>query len=199
MNIYSGTASRLQRTLSLGRRSFLLRLGLVPMAVGCCYLLDWHWLRTLTADLTIRFTVLAVGGWTRVGPDLAMFRGQLFRFAIACTLVDAWCGAIPLVWKMKAGNLSNATYLAGLAAFMFVLNISRLTLVNVIFSSGVPWHAVHDIASGLTYLVVWMLIHRRGAWRESCPQALSPERLRQDGFVDVDASAGRVSQPEVQS
>ena len=197
MNIYSGTASRLRRASSLGGRTFLLRLGLVPIAVGFCYLFDWHWLRALTADLTFRLTVLAVGGWTRVGPDLAMFRGQLFRIAIGCTLVDAWCGAVPLVWKMKAGILSNATYLAGLAAFSFGLNVSRLTLVNVIFSSGVPWHSVHDVASGLTYLVVWMLIHRRGAWRESSPQPISRGRLEHEGFVDdLYASPGCASQPE---
>jgi len=167
MHIISTNSPLLQRTMSRDKRAFLRRLCFVPIAVCLCYLLGWHWLRVLTADLTIRLTVLAGFEWTRVGPDLVMFRGHLFQFAIACTLVDAWCGAIPLTWKVKSTITSNCRYLGGLAVFMFALNISRLTLVNIIFSAGLPWHLVHDSFSAIIYLVVWSLILRRGAWRES--------------------------------
>ncbi len=147
-------------------KGFLLRLCLVPVAVLVCYCFDWYWLRALTTDLTVRLTVLAGVHWTRVGQDLVMFRGQLFRFAIACTLVDAWCGTIPLIWKTHASVLSNLRYGGALALGMFALNISRLTFVNVIFAAGVPWHLAHDGFSGLTYLIVWIAIQRRKAWRE---------------------------------
>jgi hypothetical protein len=168
MHLYDGRiASRLQRSISRSRKCFLLRLFLVPVAVCTCYLFGWHWLRGLTTDLTVRLTVLAGFQWIRVGPDSAMFRGQVFRFVIACTLVDAWCGAIPLIWKIRATILSNCVYMGALAVLMFAVNISRLTLVNVLFSAGVPWHVVHDSFSAATYLLVWAAILRRRAWRDS--------------------------------
>jgi hypothetical protein len=173
------------------KRAFLLRLCLVPFAVFACYRFDWHWLRELTADLTVRCTVLAGVHWTRVGQDLAMFREHLYRFAIGCTLVDAWFGAIPLIWRTKDSVLSNLAYAGTLALAMFALNISRLTLVNVIFASGLPWQAVHDSLSGLTYLVVWIVIQRRKAWREPSRSSST----NQDQFVPDSDSVAQVPNP----
>ena len=142
------------------------RVPLVAAAVGVCYLFSWDWLRILTASLNHATSAGLGVSSVRVSPDLVLFPGRLVRYALGCTMADAWCGAIPLVWKLRQSIGSNLTYLAGLAAFVFVLNTARLALSNfIIFRLNVPWTIGHQGAAALGYLALWLLIVRRHAWR----------------------------------
>jgi hypothetical protein len=111
----------------------------------------------------------AYPSWVRVGPRTAYFQGAYYQYSIACTLADAWCGAIPLVWKLRTGVLQNLRYIAGLAFLVFALNTVRQAILNLLQGAGLSWKPVHDVLAAATYLVIWLVIVRRGAWREMNP------------------------------
>lgn len=148
-------------------RNQWVRWSLVAVAVGFCHLLDWYWLRVLTASLNQQWSgTLGVPSY-RLAPDLVRFPGMIARFVVACTMADVWCGAIPLVWNLEEGISSNLGYLVYLAMVIFVLNTVRLAVSNfVVFRLGVPWTLGHQSLAALAYLLIWLLIQRRGAWEK---------------------------------
>lgn len=144
----------------------VVRVFLVAAAVGLCYLFRWNWLRSLTASMNQTASAWLGVSSVRISPELVRFPGRVLRYDIACTMADAWCGAIPLVWSLRKTTVPNLVFLAGLAVFMLVLNSVRLAISNmIIFRFGVPWAIGHQGMSALAYLVVWLGIEHRGAWR----------------------------------
>jgi hypothetical protein len=167
-------------------REFLLRVGLVPVAVGICYLFSWDGLRSLTTLLSVDMTAWAFPEWIRIGPDRAAFHGMVFYYTIACTLVDVWAGAVPLVWKIRSSVAGNLGYLAALAFLIFAMNTIRQASVNLLYGAGLPLTPVHDVLAASAYLVVWIEILRRGAWRENAAVAA---RTRAAGLRPAQASS----------
>ena len=165
--------------ISAARTEFLLRAGLVPVTVGICYLFPWDGLRSLTTLLSVEMTGWAYPEWVRIGSDRAAFHGVVLHYTIACTLVDAWAGAIPLVWKTKSSPARNLGYLAALALLVFAVNTIRQASVNLLFGAGLPLKPVHDVLAASAYLLVWVEILRRGAWREN---AAIPVRAPAEGL-----------------
>jgi hypothetical protein len=149
------------------RTGLLIRVSLVPVAVGICYLFPWDGLRSLTTLLSVATTQWAFPEFVRVGSDRAAFPGIVFQYTLACTLVDAWCGAIPLVWKIRSSVARNLGYLAALAMFVFAMNTIRQAAVNLLYGAGLPLIPVHDVLAASAYLLLWIEILRRGAWREN--------------------------------
>lgn len=167
---------------SASRTEFLLRAGLVPVTVGICYLFQWEGLRSLTTLLSVEMTGWVYPEWVRISSDRAAFHGVILHYTVACTLVDAWAGAIPLVWKIKSSLVRNLGYLAALALLVFALNTIRQAGVNLLFSAGLPLKPVHDVLAASAYLLVWIEILRRGAWREN---GAIPVRAPAEGFRHV--------------
>jgi hypothetical protein len=161
------------------RTEFLLRACLVPVAVGICYLFPWDGLRSLTTLLSVKMTAWAYPEWVRVGSDRAAFHGLVFYYTIACTLVDVWAGAIPLVWKIRSSVARNLGYLAALALLIFAMNTIRQASVNLLYAAGLPLKPVHDVLAASAYLLVWVEILRRGAWRDN---AAVPVRAPSEGL-----------------
>ena len=166
------------------RKEFVLRAGLVPVAVGICYLFPWDGLRSLTTLLSVGTTQWAFPEFVRVGSDRAAFHGIVFQYTLACTLVDAWFGAIPLVWKLRSSPARNLGYLAALAMFVFAMNTIRQAGVNLLYGAGLPLMPVHDVLAASAYLLLWIEILRRGAWRENASIAL---RARAEGLHPAQA------------
>lgn len=78
-----------------------------------------------------------------------------------------------LVWDLEEGISSNLSYLAYLAVVIFVLNAARLAASNfVVFRLGVRWTIGHQSLAALAYLLIWLLIQRRGAWRKPAPRLM---------------------------
>jgi hypothetical protein len=151
----------------LALRTHWLRWSLVAVAVGLCHLLEWYWLCVLTASLNQQGSAMLGVPCYRLAPDLLGFPGVTARFVVSCTMADVWCGAIPLVWDLEEGISSNLSYLVYLAVVVFVLNTVRLAASNfVVFRLGVPWTIGHQSLAALGYLLIWLLIQRRGAWRK---------------------------------
>jgi hypothetical protein len=141
-----------------------IRFALVAVAVGVCYLFEWRWLRWLTAELNVRLDALAGVHLERVSPDEVMWRGALYKYVVACTFADVWCGAIPLLWGVQHSVRRNVGVLLGFAAALVCFNAVRLSFSDVMFAAGVAWDLAHNVVSGVCYFVIWTWIWNHRPW-----------------------------------
>jgi hypothetical protein len=153
---------------SLGLRIGLrlaLRIALVPVFVALCYLLQWWWLRIATTTALVSLSGFLGVPMQRIGPDVVTLDGLAIQFIIPCTMVDAFFGAIPLLWRRSAG-WRNLPRLAAVFAGVCALNLFRLELGFVGLHRGVSWWLAHEVVAGLAYFAVFLLIVETKAWQE---------------------------------
>jgi hypothetical protein len=101
--------------------------------------------------------MLGIAG-SRVSFDTIELCGTWFKFTVSCTLVDAFCGSIPLLWRIDLSVCVNALRLARYAACLFLANVLRLELGNVLYCRGLPWFLVHESVSAVSYFVLFLWI-----------------------------------------
>lgn len=142
----------------------LVRFGLVAVAVGVCYLFDWRWLRLLTCELNLRLDLLAGVQLQRLSPDTVIWQGSVFRYAIACTFADVWCGAIPLVWNLRKSVMQNTAFVFFFGCALLAFNVFRLSVSDVLFAAGIPWDLAHNVISGVSYFLIWHWIWKHRSW-----------------------------------
>jgi hypothetical protein len=142
----------------------LLRFGLVPIAVGICYLLGWHWLRHLTLEWNLGLDALAGIHLQRLSSETVLWRSEIYRYEIACTMADVWCGALPLIWSLRKSIGANIAYALLFGIVIIGFNVFRLTVSDVLFAIGIPWDLAHNVISGVSYFLIWMWIWRTRNW-----------------------------------
>ena len=138
----------------------LVRFALVPIAVALCYCFRWEVLRYLTSEANLRLDLLAGLHLQRLSVDAVQWRGSIYRYENACTFVDVWFGSIPLLWNLRCSIAANLGFFARLAVALFVFNVFRLSLSDVLFSAGLNWDLAHNAVSGIAYCAVWVWIWR---------------------------------------
>lgn len=153
------------------RRVLICRVLLVPVAVAVCYLYDWSWLRSLTTFALVEVSAIMQVPMHRVSFDLIDLNGLQFQFVISCTLIDAFCGAVPLLWRSQIGLFGNAVRLTVMLMAMFLINIVRLEVGFIALDRGVPWWLAHECVAGLTYFGLFIFIMRQRAWINDATRA----------------------------
>lgn len=138
----------------------LVRFALVPVAVALCYCFRWEVLRYLTSEANLRLDLLAGLHLQRLSLDTVQWRGSVYHYENACTFVDVWFGAIPLLWNLQRRVAANLGFFAQFAIALFVFNVFRLSLSDVLFSAGLNWDLAHNVVSGIAYFAVWVWIWR---------------------------------------
>lgn len=145
-------------------RRLVLRVFLVPLFVGVCYLFGWHWLRELTTSTLVAVSATLGIPMYRIGPDVVEVAGIRAQFVVACTMIDAFFGAIPLLWRTRVSMMSNVTRLAAVFACVTLLNVVRLEAGFAAMNGGAPWWLAHECVSGVTYFCLYLFIAREKAW-----------------------------------
>ena len=153
---------------SLGLR-VALRIALVPVFVALCYVFQWWWLRIATTTALVNLSAFLGVPMLRTGPDVVTLDGLAIQFILPCTMVDAFFGAIPLLWRRAAG-WRNVPRLAVVFAGVSALNLFRLELGFVALHRGIPWWLAHEVVAGFAYFAVFLLIVETKAWQ---PKPLS--------------------------
>jgi uncharacterized membrane-anchored protein len=82
-------------------------------------------------------------------------------------MIDAFFGAIPLLWRTNASLAQNFMRMTAVLAGVFVLNIVRLELGFIAMTSGVPWWLAHEVVAGVAYFCLYVFIMRERAWDQA--------------------------------
>ncbi len=140
------------------------RFALVAVAVGVCYLFQWNWLRWVTSELNLRLDGVFGVHLQRISFDTVAWRGAEYRYVVACTFADVFCGAIPLLWNGRESIVSNAFDLLVFGEMLISFNVLRLSFSDVLFAAGLSWNLAHNVVSGFCYFAIWNWIWRRQKW-----------------------------------
>lgn len=143
------------------------RVLLVPVFVGACYLYDWGWLRVLTTITLVQISSILGISMVRTGAEVVTVGGVSAQFIVACTMIDAFFGAIPLLWRTNASLAQNFMRMTAVLAGVFVLNIVRLELGFIAMTSGVPWWLAHEVVAGVAYFCLYVFIMHERAWDQA--------------------------------
>jgi hypothetical protein len=115
----------------------------------------WQFLRTLTCDLNLRLDALAGIHLQRLSPDTLAWNGAVYRYVIACTFADVWCGSIAFLWSLRRSIAHNLAFIATFTLALLAFNILRLSVSDVLFAAGLSWNLAHNVLSGFAYFAVW--------------------------------------------
>ena len=99
-----------------------------------------------------------------LGGDLFAYGGVTYQIVLSCTALDAFFGAIPLLWQWRrprASLVSLARFLVGLS----VANLARLHVGFVLHAHGVSWLLAHEVMAGLFYFAGLRWVVRHGGWK----------------------------------
>jgi len=157
------------------QRNAVFRVMLVPLFVAVCYLFEWWDLRAITVIVLLKLSALLHLPMQRTGADLIRLDGLQIQFGIACTMVDAFFGAIPLLWRLSRSFHLNVARLCLVFAGVFALNIFRLELGFVALQYRVPWWLAHECVAGGAYFCIFLFIMHESAWKEGGKQQNSVE------------------------
>jgi hypothetical protein len=149
--------------------SIAVRVLLVPVFVAGCYLLgfwfgQWSWLRVVTTATLVQISAILGVPMYRAGADLITVAGISARFVVACTMIDAFFGAIPLLWRTAVSWFQNLARLSAVLGAVFVLNIVRLEAGFIAMTKGAPWWLAHECVAGVTYFCLYLFIMHERAW-----------------------------------
>jgi hypothetical protein len=144
---------------------FLCRVALVAVFVAVTHQLKWEWLRFVTSEAILRLSTLLGLAASRASFDTINVRGAAFSFVVACTFVDVFMGSVPLVWNFRKSPLRNLARLLAAGAILFVFNVIRLEISQILYACGVPWTLADEVLGGFAYLAVWLAIWRVRSWK----------------------------------
>jgi hypothetical protein len=149
--------------LTQGNRE-LIRIALVLPFVLVCYQVGWGAWRDAVCAAFAGFAHLLGMPVFRVAPDTFACRGHLYRFAIACTAVDAFMGSIPLLWMGQRSVWRNLAFFAEYFTALSAANLVRLAAGLWIFLHGASWWISHEAFAGVFYFALFLWIAERRGW-----------------------------------
>lgn len=123
------------------------------------HLFRWEWLRFATSEIIRSVTWLGLGV-SRLTPDVILVNGVPFQFTTSCTYIDVVLGAVPLLWIGTRSAARNLLTIAAVAGGIFVFNVMREGVSQILFAHGAPWVVADDFLGGISYLVIWLCLAR---------------------------------------
>ena len=142
-------------------KSALFLAGIVAGSVCLCYCFEWQWLKWLTAETLLHVANLCGLGARRIAWDVIEWQGTPIQFTTACTFVDVFFGAVPILWDKNSEVSRNLHRIAVAAVLLFILNIARLAFGFVLYTQGASWLVAHDVLGGFAYFAVWCSLTRQ--------------------------------------
>jgi hypothetical protein len=138
---------------------FLSRVLLAIFFAIAAHQFSWVWLRFLTSEAVLRISGLVGLATLRHSFDVIEIQGELFQFVTACTFVDVFFGCIPLIWEFNRSLRRNLLLVLASAAALFVFNIVRLEIGQILYSRGLLSYTWADeVLGGCAYWLVWLAV-----------------------------------------
>jgi exosortase/archaeosortase len=136
----------------------IIRIGLCAALVFLCHQFEWRLLRLLTAECILRMSNWLGIAMSRMSFDIIGWAGTQFQFVVACTQIDVFCGAVPLIWNLKIPVWRNLAKLATFFCCLFLFNVMRLELGFVLFAHGLSWFWGHEFVGGVALFVIFLWV-----------------------------------------
>jgi hypothetical protein len=151
------------------RRSVVLRICLLAIAVLVCHQFEWRVLRSATCECIFLLSTWAGIPVQRLTSDVLLFNGRTVEFVTSCTQIDVYCASIPLIWNFAAGARANCMKLAAYFACLFLFNIARLEAGHLLLARGVPWVIAHEAIGGVNLFIIFLWVVRNRGWQSPLP------------------------------
>ncbi|HVZ18672.1 MAG TPA: hypothetical protein VG897_16240 [Terriglobales bacterium] len=139
---------------------FVLRCFLAGVGVLMCYQFRWDWLRYLTSEANLRVDALLGISMQRISSDTLLWNGHVYRYVIACTFADVWCGALAFLWIRSRSITNNVVTLLEFTIGLFAFDVLRLSVSDYLCAHGVSWNLGHNVVGGICYFLVWKWLQR---------------------------------------
>ena len=152
-------------------REFLFRACLVAVLVCTAHQFRWELLRFITSEAILHLSAFFGMATARVSFDTIWVQHAAFSFLVACTFADVIMGSIPLIWNNDKSLVVNSARLIAATTILFIFNVIRLEIGQILYSCGVSWTFADQVLGGISYFVVWLVIWRQRTWRvfKCCP------------------------------
>jgi len=141
--------------------NLVIRIVLAGLFVFACYQLDWLFLRSAVTvcvlDISRRLGIDVV----RISSDTLTLSGSPFRFVVACTQIDVFFGAIPLIWSLRVPAWENLVKLGTFFCCLSALNLIRLEFGFLLFAHAVPWFWAHEFPGGIALFLIFLWVVRQ--------------------------------------
>jgi hypothetical protein len=160
------------------RNNNWLRVALVAPFVLACYAFGWGAWRDAVCTTFVALSHVLGLPVQRVTPDTFLCLGHMYRFAIACTALDAFFGSIPLVWMERRSVLRNLLFLATYFGVLSGVNLARLAGGVWLYVRGTPWWLTHDVFAGVFYFGLFLWIAQRRGWGRAGGRAGQPSGIQ---------------------
>jgi len=151
-----GTFVQIRPALALA-----VRIVLAATFVIVCHQFDWILLRYVTAECVFRLSQFLKMDMVRPAADSVELNNIRFQFTVACTQIDVFCGAIPLIWNLAVPVRRNLAKLLVVFVCLFAFNTLRLQFGYTLFAHGVPWILAHDCIAGLNLFLIFLWVVRQ--------------------------------------
>lgn len=146
-------------------RVFLFRVLLVAVFVGMTHQFRWDSLRFVTSEAILRLSALLGMATARTSFDTIRVQHAAFSFVVACTFVDVFMGSVPLIWDIHRSFLGNSSRLIAAAAILFIFNVVRLEIGQILYAHRMSWTFADQVLGGISYFLVWLVIWRLRNWQ----------------------------------
>lgn len=148
-------------------RSLAIRLVLVAILVAASHLFEWSWLRTFTTSALVAISAALGVPMHRIGSDLIQIGRVQAQFVVSCTAIDAFLGAVALLWSTRLSVQANLARFGVLFLAVQAFNLVRLEAGFVALNYGAPWWLAHECVAGVSYFCLYLFIVRRQVWNQN--------------------------------
>ncbi len=145
------------------------KVPLVVLGVLFAHSLQWHALRAWTCGACVALCALLGLPVSRLGDVSLALPGHPITIGISCTMIDVFCGAVPLLWPSGRRLLA---FFGGL----LVLNLVRLVGGFWLLYRGVAWELCHEVVAGVVFFLVleWVVRWQPRVHTSSRPLEYAP-------------------------
>jgi hypothetical protein len=149
------------------------RLALAGLLAGAAHQFHWAYLRFLDSQIVFVVSRLAGVKVERIAFDTLGFQGGFIQILVSCTFAEVMLGIQPLLWRTDQSGLRNVMRAAASVSSLFIGNILRIEMAQLLFGLGVPWVLAHDIPLGAIYFGLCVAVWKSQTWQAS-PILASP-------------------------
>ncbi len=169
------------------------------VAILAFYGFEWTWLRQMHV-LWLQTTLQALGSHVQTAGNLLTVDGHSFQVDPDCTYVDLILCSLPLLWRFHRPPATNLTVMAGFAAAVVAVNLSRVLFGVYAHTQGMSLFWAHDLVDYVLWyptmtVVALLWLRSLGSMWSTPAEPSSDAALPSDGLAGRADNVGEATSP----